>query len=158
MTFDSRDLRNAFGGFATGVTVITTKPNGASAIGITANSFSSLSIEPPLVLWCIDKGSDTLSTFDQATAFAINVLARDQEELSTQFAQIGDHALNGVAHDEGKTGSPLLQGSVGYFDCEIEARHDAGDHIIMVGRVVDFASDDSRQPLVFYRGNYRDLV
>ncbi|MGB0921960.1 MAG: flavin reductase family protein [Alphaproteobacteria bacterium] len=154
---DQRALRNAFGSFTTGVTVITTVPEGRAPIGITANSFSSVSLDPPLVLWCLDKSSDTLDIFQAAPSFAINILADTQQDLSNRCAVQGDHGLEDVPTTIGTTGCPILEGAIAHFDCETFAKHDAGDHIIFIGKVVGFDTSDAA-PLVFSRGQYRDLA
>lgn len=156
MSVDTRALRDAFGCFTTGVTVVTTVPEDGHAIGLTANSFTSVSLEPPLVLWCLDKGSDTIDAFMNAQNFAINILAADQEELSNHCATPGDHSLASVGYTAGPTGSPLIHGATAYFDCSTFARHDAGDHIIFVGEVKSFGCND-REPLVYVRGRYSAL-
>lgn len=157
MAIDTRALRNAFGSFATGVTIITTVPDGRAPIGVTANSFSSVSLDPPLVLWSLDKSSDTLDIFDRAESFAINILSQDQQDLSNHCAKQGDHSLDHVEWRVAETGAPILAGTVGHFDCKVHARHEAGDHIIMIGEVVDFACCDAPQ-LIFSRGKYGSLA
>lgn len=158
MSFDSRALRNAFGCFATGVTVVTTKPDGADPIGITANSFSSVSLEPPLVLWCLDKGSDTLPIFEKTDNYAINVLSEEQTALSNHYAKTGQHSMIDDQWRTAKTGAPLIDGALAHFDCALHARHDAGDHIIMVGRILHFESAGEGKPLIYARGGYAGLV
>ena len=163
MTIDPRQFRNALGCFATGVTVVTAQAAGRPAIGITANSFSSVSLDPPLVLWCLDKKSDTFPVFEAASLFAINILREADQEISSRLARRGQHELNGLPLKTGKTGLPLLEDALALFECEVESRHDAGDHIILVGRVVAFdyvvnGGAASGGPLIYYRGDYRSVT
>jgi len=159
MTVDTRALRNAFGNFVTGVTLVTTRGADGKVIGMTANSFSSVSLDPPLVLWCIDKGSDRLAIFEAAKHFAINVLAASHQELSGRFAKKGQPYMDGVAYTTWETGSPIIADAVAIFDCDKVASHDAGDHIIYVGLVRKFdAPEAAGKPLVFHRGGYCALA
>ncbi len=159
MTIDTRALRNAFGNFVTGVTLVTTVGADGKAIAMTANSFSSVSLDPPMVLWCIDKGSDRLGIFQEAKHFAINVLAANHQELSGRFAKKGQPYMDGVEYTMWETGSPIITDAVAIFDCDKAASHDAGDHIIYVGLVRKFgAPDTAGKPLVFHRGAYCALA
>lgn len=159
MTVDTRALRNAFGNFVTGVTLVTTVGADGKAIAMTANSFSSVSLDPPLVLWCIDKGSDRLGTFMDSKCFAINILAANHQELSGRFARKGQPYMDGVAYETWVTGSPVIADAAAIFDCEKFAAHDAGDHIILVGLVRKFDSpENSGKPLVFHKGGYCALA
>ncbi len=159
MSFDPRALRDVFGCFTTGVTVITANPADGPVLGVTANSFSSVSLDPPLVLWCLGKESDTLPVFEATPHYAINFLAADQQELSNHCAKRGDHSLDCAELAVATTGAPIIKGAIASLDCEVADRIDAGDHIIMLGRVVDIVIQDiDRAPLVFSRGQYRDLA
>lgn len=155
---DSRQFRKALGCFATGVTAITTKIEGEAAIGITANSFSSVSLDPPLVLWCLDNGSDTFSTFERCDSFAINVLRAEQRDLSDRLARQGEHGLEGVPIRDGVNGVPVLAEALAVFDCTVEARYDGGDHTILVGRVSRFSHAEEGEPLIYARGGYNKLA
>ena len=157
MDLDTRQFRNALGCFATGVTVVTAQLPGEEAVGLTANSFSSVSLDPPLVLWCLDKSSDTLPTFSACAHFAINVLKEEQRDISALLARQGAHTLDGLAVRQGKTGVPLLADALAVFECDVDARHDAGDHVILVGRVVDFCYAKDGRPLVYHRGGYETI-
>ena len=130
---DARRFRNALGWFTTGVAVVTTRVRGGEPIGITVNSFSSVSLAPPLVLWCLDKKSDTLEMFEAATHFTVNVLREEHQEISSRLSRKGDHSLAGLAVVERGSGCPALRDALAHFECEVEARHDAGDHVIMIG-------------------------
>jgi flavin reductase (DIM6/NTAB) family NADH-FMN oxidoreductase RutF len=153
MSSDARELRNCLGQFATGVTVITCAGDDGLACGITANSFSSVSLEPPLVLWNIAKTSISLEAYLAASHFAINVLAVDQQDISAHFAK-SDHTLfDGVEHEISDQGVPLLPGTLACFECRTFKIHDCGDHHIIIGEVEHFRRDD-KEPLLFFNGHY----
>ena len=154
---DARRFRSALGWFTTGVAVVTTRVPGGEAIGITVNSFSSVSLDPPLVLWCLDKKSDTLAAFEAASHFTVNVLREDHREISSRLSRKGDHSLAGLAVIERENGCPALLNALAHFECEIEARHDAGDHVIMIGRVLAFDCAEDGRPLLYHRGGYQML-
>jgi flavin reductase (DIM6/NTAB) family NADH-FMN oxidoreductase RutF len=151
--FDLRDFRAALGQFPTGVTVITTRAPDGRKVGMTANSFTSVSMEPPLVLWCPSKRAPSLADFEEATHFAINILASDQHVLSRQFATPSDDKFVGADVVEGVAGVPVLKGAVATFQCRTVARHDAGDHVIYIGEVEKYESQGGA-PLVFHSGKY----
>jgi flavin reductase (DIM6/NTAB) family NADH-FMN oxidoreductase RutF len=152
--FSERDLRDALGRFATGVTVVTTMtPKGP--LGITANSFASLSLDPPLVLWSPARTSSRFAAFEAASHFAVHVLARDQQALAQHFARIGD-GFERFGFTPGLGEAPLLEGAAARLECRHAAQFDGGDHLICVGEVLRLAHDD-REPLVYHRGGYRGL-
>lgn len=155
MSADNRAFRNALGRFATGITVVTTGDGEGQTAGMTVNSFSSVSLEPPLILWCLGKGAACRPIFEAAGHFAVNVLEAGQEALSTQFARPGDK-FAGVDWRPGRFGDPLLAGCLATFECRTSARHDAGDHLILVGQVAHFEVRDGA-PLIFYGGRYAHL-
>ena len=155
--FTARDFRDAVGWFTTGVTVITARGADGAIYGVTANSFASVSLDPPLVLWCLDKKSDTLPLFEKATHFTVNVLREEHEDVSSRLARKGAHSLEGVDLIEGTSGTPALKEALAHFECEVEARHDAGDHIIMIGRVLKFDYVEEGRPLLYHRGGYSFL-
>ena len=151
---DTRALRTAFGRFATGVTVITaTAPDGESA-GLTANSFSSVSLDPPLLLWCLGKASDCLPVFSRAEHFVINILAESQRDVAQCFATKLIDRFAQVSWRAGTCGAPRIDDCVAWFECRVAARHDAGDHIIVVGEVEHFGHNEDKPPLLFYAGRY----
>ena len=150
---DPRDFRNALGLFATGVTIVTTKTLAGEAIGLTANSFSSVSLSPPLVLWSLSLRSPNLPNFLQATHFAINVLACDQIQLSQRFSRPIANKFEGVAHGFGVHGMPLINGAAAQFECRTEARHYSGDHVIFIGHVLHYSYAE-RPVLGYFRGRY----
>jgi flavin reductase (DIM6/NTAB) family NADH-FMN oxidoreductase RutF len=151
--FDLRDFRGALGQFATGVTVVTTLGVDGRKVGMTANSFTSVSMEPPLVLWCPSKRAPSLADFGESTHFAINILASDQHVLSRQFATPSTDKFAGAETSEGIAGIPLLDGAVATFQCRTVSRHDAGDHVIYVGEVEKYENAGG-DPLVFHAGKY----
>lgn len=151
----TRALRTAFGSFATGVTVITTMSDGRP-VGMTANSFSSVSLDPALVLWAIDKGSDRFDVFSTAQRYAIHVLAEDQVALSNGFARSSD-AFDQIDWTSGADEVPELTGVLSRFDCRLVAGHDAGDHVILVGEILEVAHQPGK-PLLFAGGRYGNLA
>ncbi|HYD31550.1 MAG TPA: flavin reductase family protein [Azospirillaceae bacterium] len=155
MTFDSRDFRTALGCFATGVTVVTTLDAERQPVGVTVNSFTSVSLAPPLVLFCLGRTAQSVAAFEATGAFAVNMLADDQQELSLRFAsrERADR-WNGVAWESWDTGCPILTGSLAILECDREAVHDGGDHLILVGRVRRLASRTDGKPLLYFRGAY----
>jgi flavin reductase (DIM6/NTAB) family NADH-FMN oxidoreductase RutF len=154
-SFDGEQFRRAMGRFATGVCVVTASPLGYPPFGLTVNSFASLSLTPPLVLWSLRKASDTLEAFRAATHYCVNVLAHDQCELSTRLARRGDHELRPDEFAPGSTGLPVLHHTLAAFECKIEERYEGGDHIIMVGRALALHRQAGGRPLLFIDGTYR---
>ena len=154
---DTRPLRDALGRFTTGVTLITCLDSDGSFVGLTANSFSSLSLEPPLILWSLRNASPRLGAFTAATRFAVNVLAESQVELSRRFASRdeSDRFAEGP-WSLGAHGAPVLGGCVAVLECETVSHQDAGDHQLFIGRVLGFA-EAPLPPLVFQAGHYRLL-
>lgn len=153
-------FRNFFGFFATGVTVLTTSNHG-KPLGMTANAVSSLSLDPMLLLVCIDQGASVHRAVQDAGSFALNILAEDQQHLSTLFASHGepDEPLGGVAHHSGLTGAPLLDGTLAWVECELRERFRGGDHTIFVGEPVAFeVSRPEAAPLLFFLGQYRSIA
>ena len=155
-SFTQQEFRNALGGFATGITVITTLGKNGQKVGMTANSFNSVSLTPPLILWSIGKNTNCFEDFMAAEAFAVHVLAEDQQDLSNLFATSGIDRFADLECNEGLSGVPILPHYSVCFQCKMARQYDGGDHIIMTGEVVQF-DDNGLQPLVFYRGNYHNL-
>lgn len=147
----ARSFRDALGRYSTGVTVVTTHgPQGP--VGVTANSFAAVSLDPPLVLWSPAKSSRRCRAFTEATDFSIHVLAADQIDICRHFTQPDDH-FSGLDVTLSPEGTPLIQGVLARFDCRTETTHDAGDHIIVIGRVLR-AFHRAGAPLVFSQGRY----
>jgi 3-hydroxy-9,10-secoandrosta-1,3,5(10)-triene-9,17-dione monooxygenase reductase component len=156
-TFDGRALRDAFGSFATGVTIVTTAGPGGMDIGLTANSFSSVSLEPPMVLWSLARTSLNMDAFRNSGHFAVHILSADQETLSGRFASKGIDRFEGLALDRGPDGIPLLPDCMARFTCKLAYQYEGGDHVIFVGEIVDF-SHSAQKPLVFHGGRYGMLL
>lgn len=150
--FDPRAFRAALGCFATGVTVITAQADGRR-VGVTANSFNSLSLEPPLILWSLVKTSSSYPTFEAASHFAVNILAHDQIDLSNQFARRSEDKFAGLDVTEGAGGCLLLPDTCASIQCVRENILDGGDHWILIGRVCAFDSSE-HAPLLYHRGAY----
>lgn len=158
MTIDSRAFRNALGCFATGITVITTVEPDGTPVGVTVNSFSSVSLDPPLVLFCLGRASQSLAAFESAGAYAVNILADDQQDLSNRFANRNlQERWDGVAAERGVTGVPLLKGCLATIECDLDKMLDGGDHVILVGRVRRLESREDGKPLLYFRGGYKEL-
>ena len=151
--FDQREFRNALGNFATGVTVVTTKNKKGEYLGVTANSFASVSMDPPMVLWSLDKRALSLTDYQEAGYYTVNVLAEDQVELSNRFASQGEDKYAGVDFFEGKGGCPVIAGAIARFQCQVVHQYEGGDHIILVGQVLDFDKNDD-PALLFHKGRY----
>lgn len=156
MTLDQRKLRDIAGTFATGVTVLTTRDADGKPVGMTANSFTSLSLDPALVLITINKDASLYNTFMEADFFGINILSEHQEYLSRQFSRKNIDRFEGVSFETGVTGAPLLPETIGFFDCAVSNIYDGGDHTIIIGEVKDGDARD-KNPLVFYKGRYTNI-
>ncbi|MAY43286.1 MULTISPECIES: flavin reductase family protein [unclassified Neptuniibacter] len=152
--FDAKDFRRALSQFPTGVTVITALDAEGNPVGVTASSFNSVSMDPTLVLWSIDKGAHSLSTFENTEHFAVNVLNRDQVSTSNNFASRGEDKFANAAYSAGLGGAPILDDYAAQFECKTWAVYEGGDHLILVGEVLDYRYNDSAEPLVFARGSY----
>lgn len=151
-TIDPRELRNAFGQFVTGVTIATTRDLDGSLIGMTANSFSSVSMDPPLLMFCPASHLPSLPAFERAGHFAINILAASQDELAKHFARPSENKFAGVDYSSGLFGAPVINGSVATFECTLFESHNAGDHKILIGEVHHFVTNPDSPALVFHRG------
>ncbi|NMZ47028.1 flavin reductase family protein [Pseudomonas oryzihabitans] len=149
-----RALRNLLGQFATGVTVITTRGRDGRKVGMTANSFSSVSLEPPLVLWSLARQAPSLPDFLAASHFAIHVLGSDQHQLSGHFARPAEDKFAGIAHVEGTAGVPLLEEAVATLICRNHVQYEGGDHLIFLGEIEHYRHSGG-EPLVFHAGQYR---
>ena len=154
---DAATMRTVLGHFATGVTVITAM-DGEEPVGMAANSFTSVSLDPPLVLFCVARTSTTWPRIEKARKFAVNILGEHQEELSRLFATKGADRFGQTDWHIGVGGSPVLHDTIAYLDCEFWAEYDGGDHIIVVGRVLDLGTPHDAPPLLFFRGRYGRLV
>jgi flavin reductase (DIM6/NTAB) family NADH-FMN oxidoreductase RutF len=153
---DTNARRNALGSFATGITVVTAVGTGGQSVGMTVNSFNSVSLNPPLVLWSIDRNSNCFNDFINANAYAVHVLSQDQQNISNTFASSGADKFADLSCTTGLSGVPILPKYSACFECVTEQQYDGGDHVILVGRVMKF-TDSGSLPLIFYRGNYKKL-
>ncbi len=154
---DTRSLRDALGEFATGVAVVTARAADGQPVGVTINSFASVSLEPPLVLWSLGLQSPSLAVFEACSHYAVHILAADQVEWSQRFSQSQDDKFAGIATKVGAGGTPLLPGCSAWFECRSQARYPGGDHIILVGHVENFSRQE-KPPLIFHGGQYRTLA
>ena len=154
---DPRTLRDALGSFATGVTVVTCVDSAGRPFGFTANSFASVSLDPPRLLVCIASQARCAPPLIEADHFAVNVLQARQQPESIRFSARDEDRFGTTPWSTGETGAPLLMDSLGVFECERHAVHEGGDHKILVGQVVRASFDSSLDPLLFFRGRYRRL-
>jgi len=150
---DPAAVRTVLGHFATGVAIITAL-DGDEPVGMACNSFTSVSLDPQLVLFCAAKSSSTWPRIQAAKKWAANILAEDGEEVCRLFAQKGAERFAHIAYTSGRTGAPLLDAAIAFVECETVAEHDAGDHLIVVGRVLELGYATEGKPLLFYRGGY----
>lgn len=154
-----RAFRHALGEFATGIAVVTARGRGGELVGMTMSSFNSVSIDPPLVLFSVDRKARSLPAMLDARGFAVNVLAREQEAISNQFARALGNKWDQIRTSVGHAQAPLIAGALAHFECEPYANYDGGDHVIFVVRVLRHEiRAGAAAPLIFFRGRYRDLV
>jgi 3-hydroxy-9,10-secoandrosta-1,3,5(10)-triene-9,17-dione monooxygenase reductase component len=157
VTPQDRSFRDVLGHFATGVTIITAM-DGDEPVGVAANSFTSVSLEPPLILFCVAHTSSTWPRIQRAGRFAVNILGEESEDLCRLFATRDADRFGQTAWHVGTAGSPILDQAIAFLDCVVEAEHPAGDHTIVVGRVLDLGMSDDSRPLLFFRGRYARLL
>ena len=151
---DPAHFRHVLGHFLTGVTIITAMdPDAAAPVGLAASSFTSVSLDPPLVLFCAGTTSSTWPRIQAAKSYCVNILGEDQETLSRQFSGKGDK-FSGVGWRAGRSGSPIIESALAWIDCVVHEEITAGDHVIVLGRVLDMDTKDSDGPLAYYRGGY----
>ncbi len=155
-TFDAFNFRRALGAFPTGVTIVTTRDEAGAPVGMTANSFSSVSLDPPLILWSIMRSALSFETFMRASTFAVNILGEGQQDISNRFARPGGDKFASVKFENGLGGAPLFPGCAAQFECQMHNQFDGGDHVILVGEVKTFRHWD-RSSMVFTGGRYRAL-
>ena len=160
---DKRQLRDAFGCFATGITVVTALDGEGGAVGITANSFSSLSLDPPLVLWSVDRRSTTFPVFNTSPHFVVSVLGANGSAVADRFSKTGFHKIEGIETLPTELGPPTFSDSLAVFECEVFDRHEGGDHVIMVGKVLQFThqpdeAESSQGALLYYRGRFGNVT
>jgi flavin reductase (DIM6/NTAB) family NADH-FMN oxidoreductase RutF len=151
---DPQQFRAALGLFATGVTIVTARTPDGRLVGLTANSFNSVSLSPPLVLWSLGRHAGSLPIFSAGSHYAINILAAEQKELAERFATRDIDRFAGVAWREGAGGAPVLEGAAAVFECANRSRYEEGDHVIFVGAVEACSSRPGAKPLIFHGGRY----
>jgi 3-hydroxy-9,10-secoandrosta-1,3,5(10)-triene-9,17-dione monooxygenase reductase component len=151
--FDPQAFRDALGSFVTGVTIVTARDEAGRPYGLTANSFNSVSLDPPMVLWSLSLRSGSLPVFRDADNWAVHVLAADQQAMSDRFARPGDGKFAGVEDVDGPEGAPLLAGYAARFGCRARFEYEGGDHAIFLGEVVDFDRCEA-DPLIYHGGRY----
>jgi len=152
--FSTSEFRTSLGMFATGVTIVTARTAAGALVGLTANSFNSVSLEPPLVLWSLARAAGSMPAFSTGSHYAINILAADQKDLAERFAKRGADRWSGVAFTEGVAGSPLLAGAAATFECFNRSRYEEGDHVIFVGEVERCAHREGVAPLLYHGGRF----
>jgi flavin reductase (DIM6/NTAB) family NADH-FMN oxidoreductase RutF len=151
--FDAAQFRHALSQFATGVTIITTRLADGSFRGLTASSFNSVSLDPPLVLWSLGAAANSMPVFSGNSHYVINVLAADQAELAQRFSRRADDPFAGVAYELSRTGQPILKGVSAWFECHNRSRYPEGDHVIFVGEVEECAVHP-QAALIFHGGRF----
>lgn len=156
--FEARAFRNALGTFATGVTLVTTLDRNSRPIAVTVNSFNSVSLDPPLVLFSLARTASSFEDFVAAGRFAVNILAADQQHLSTTYARPGTSELEEAAHQLGCCGCPVIEGALASFECRTLSTHEGGDHLIFIGEVQAICSREDGEPLLYYRGQYGQVA
>lgn len=154
---DSREFRNTLGNFATGVTVITTKRD-QEQIGLTANAFSSLSLDPPLILVCIDKKAGSMAAFKKGVPFAVNILQKNQDADCWRFAKSGSNKFEGASYTISEDGIPLLADNLATIECNVAEIIEGGDHYIVTGLVKNTSYDIQAEPLLFFRGKLEQVA
>ncbi len=147
-------FRAALGMFATGVTIVTVRTASGELVGLTANSFNSVSLSPPLVLWSLGKSAASMAAFSAGSHYAINILGADQKQLAERFATKGVDRWQGVAHTYGEHGAPLITGAVASFECLNRSRYDEGDHVVFVGEVQRCQHRTGAAPLLYHGGKF----
>jgi flavin reductase (DIM6/NTAB) family NADH-FMN oxidoreductase RutF len=153
-TFSASDFRASLGMFATGVTIVTARTDSGTLVGLTANSFNSVSLDPPLVLWSLSRIAGSLPALSTGSHYAINILAADQRALAERFATRNAERWTGVAYTEGRGGAPLLSGAAATFECFNRSRYEEGDHVIFVGEVERCTHREGASPLLFHGGKF----
>jgi 4-hydroxyphenylacetate 3-hydroxylase, reductase component len=158
MALDRGEFRKCLGCFATGVTIITAMGPRGEPVGNTANSFNSVSLEPPLILWSLGRHAYSLKAYLSTDHFAVNVLREGQEAVSHRFATALGNKWEGIDYDTWESGCPILPGALAVFECKIAHTYVGGDHVIFVGEVINAEHDPTGRPLVFYRGQYKSII
>ena len=153
-SFSQKEFRASLAMFATGVTIVTARTPGGELVGLTANSFNSVSLSPPLVLWSLSQAASSMAVLSKGSHYAINILAADQKTLAERFASKRDDRWQGVAFTEGAAGAPLLTGAAASFECFNRSRYEEGDHVIFVGEVERCCHREGAAPLLYHGGKF----
>lgn len=157
MTLDSDSFRSVLGRFASGITIVTTLDQDGRDVGMTVSAFCSVSLHPPLIQACVDRAASMFDALQQAERFVVNVLASEQEALSRRFAAVdSSHRFDGIGYSRAENGAVLLDDALAHMECNVVARHPAGDHMLFIGEVERATARDGR-PLLYYRGGYAQL-
>lgn len=156
MSVDQHSFRAVLGRFASGVTIVTTRDKRKRDQGMTVSAFCSVSLDPPLVLICIEHNSSLYPSLEKATHFTVNILSEGQEAIARRFAERGGNRFEGLGYSRGQNGMPVLDDVLGYVECEVIARHETGDHDVVVGEVKVAVANEGK-PLLYYRGGYAQL-
>jgi flavin reductase (DIM6/NTAB) family NADH-FMN oxidoreductase RutF len=154
---DAQAFRTALGCFATGITIVTAVAPAGEPLGVTANSFNSVSLDPPLVLFSLHRAAYSLGAFAEGGHFAVNILREEQRDLSIRFAQAGGDKWSGLDYETWSTGAPIITGCLAAFECRTRALYDGGDHVIFLGQVLRLRATDGGRPLLYFRGRYRTI-
>ncbi len=153
-SFSQQEFRTALGTFATGVTIVTARSDRGDLIGLTANSFNSVSLDPPLVLWSLARAAGSMPVLSAGSHYAINILAADQKALAERFATKGAERWRGVTFTQGQSGAPILTGAMASFECFNRSQYEEGDHVIFVGEVERCHHRPDASPLLFHGGRF----
>ena len=156
MLVDQHDFRAVLGRFSSGVTVVTTRDKRKRDQGMTVSAFCSVSLEPPLVLICIEHTASLYNSLQSATHFTVNILSEGQESIARRFAERASNRFDGLGYSRGQNGMAVLDDILGYVECEVVKRHEAGDHDVIIG-AVEVAVSNEGKPLLYYRGGYAQL-
>lgn len=154
---DPRILRDAMGTFATGVTVVTSLGDNGEPVGLTANSFTSVSLDPPLLLVCPARSASTTEALESCEHFAVNILRSEQEHISTLFATKGTDRFSEIEFDTSENGVPIIHDALANFECRTHALHEGGDHLILIGKITRARFTSDHEPLLYYQGRYRGI-
>lgn len=155
---DAQAFRGALGCFATGITIVTAVSPSGELLGVTANSFNSVSLDPPLVLFSLHRAAYSLGAFAEGGHFAVNILREEQQELSIRFARALGDKWQGIDYEVWSTGAPILSGCLASFECRTRALYDGGDHVIFLGEVLRLRSSSEGRPLLYFRGRYGGIA
>ncbi len=158
MSIDKLTFRKVLGRFATGITVVTGLADGDVAVGLTVNAFTSLSLEPPLILFCLDKATASINAFYKGNGFVLNMLSDDQRDLSVRFSSTMEDRFANVQCETWDTGVPILNGCLANLEGVVDAVHDGGDHQIIVGRIDRIHQAEASRPLLYFNGGYARLA